>query len=92
VTMHGCCAGTVSRQRQFTRRLIDAAGCVLPGVAFALLPKCPACLAAWLVAATGIGFSAQAAGSLRLLMAITSLVSILYLVARVRVRGRRDRA
>jgi hypothetical protein len=91
VTMQGCCAGALSRQRRFTRRLTEAAGCVLPGVLFALLPKCPACLAAWLAAATGIGLSAQAAGRLRLLLTILCLVPILFLTARVRLRGRRHR-
>jgi hypothetical protein len=92
VNMRGCCAGPESAQRRFARRLTEAAGWVLPGVIVTLLPKCPACLAAWLVLSTGIGLSAPAAGRLRLLLLIVSLVPTLYLTAKVVVRVQRSRA
>lgn len=92
VNMHACCAGAVSAQRRFTRRLTEAAGWALPGVMVVLLPKCPACLAAWFVLATGIGLSAPVAGRLRLLLLIASLVPMLYLGAKVVLRMQRARA
>jgi hypothetical protein len=85
VNTHGCCAGAVSSQRRFTRRLMEAAGCVLPGVIMVVLPKCPACLAAWLAIA-GVGLSAPAAGRLRSLILALGLLPMLYLAAKAGVR------
>ena len=85
---HGCCA--VSPQRRFTRRLTEAAGWALPGVLVAVLPKCPACVAAWLAIA-GIGLSAPAAGRLRSLILILGLVPMLYLAAKAGIRARQAR-
>ena len=55
-----CCVGGAA-SRRLARRISRAAASVLPGTALVLLPKCPLCLAAWLTAATGIGFSAAGA-------------------------------
>ncbi|MGA7234854.1 MAG: hypothetical protein WBY44_04200 [Bryobacteraceae bacterium] len=55
-----CCMGGPASRRP-VRRLFSGAGSILPGAALALLPKCPLCLAAWLTAMTGIGFSAAGA-------------------------------
>jgi F0F1-type ATP synthase assembly protein I len=52
-----CCMGVPA-----SRRL---AASILPGALLVFLPKCPLCIAAWLTAATGVGFSAGAAGWVR---------------------------
>lgn len=52
-----CCMGVPA-----SRRL---AASILPGALLAFLPKCPLCVAAWLTAATGVGFSAGAAAWVR---------------------------
>jgi hypothetical protein len=55
----------------------------------ALLPKCPACLAAWLAVAAGVGLSVPAAGLLRTLLLVLSVAPWIYLAARAGSRRAR---
>ncbi|CAN0374190.1 unnamed protein product, partial [Ectocarpus sp. 4 AP-2014] len=55
----GCCRRPASR----TARLAVAMSWVGPLAMLALVPKCPACLAAYLMLATGLGLSAALASA-----------------------------
>jgi hypothetical protein len=64
----------------------NAAGWIVPGVGLALIPKCPACVAAYVAALTGIGISWSAAANLRWLMVILCTTTLLFVAARQTVR------
>jgi hypothetical protein len=53
------------------------AGGILPGVLFALLPKCPACAAAYVLLLTGVGVSASAMNILQGLLLGLSVFALL---------------
>lgn len=62
---------------------------LLPGTVLALMPKCPACLAAYVAVATGLGVSIPLATGLRWLLLITCVSSLLWLASSQLRRGRR---
>lgn len=58
----------------------------IPGAAWALMPKCPACVAASVALGTGVGLSVTGAACLRTAALVASAVSLGYLAV---TRGRR---
>lgn len=64
------------------RRSSELAGWILPTAALALLPKCPACVAAWIALFTGIGISLPVATCLRWLLVILCVASLTCVAAR----------
>jgi hypothetical protein len=62
------------------RRWLKAAGSALPGAMVILLPKCPACLAAWIAASTGVALPTMVAGSIRPCLVIACVLSASLLV------------
>ncbi len=85
-----CCVGGPALRRP-ARRLFKGAASILPGAALAFLPKCPLCLAAWLTAMTGIGFSAAGAvwvGGIAVLFWIAAVTLFAAPIIRRRAFGR----
>jgi len=80
VRARGCC--------KVARRSGEIAGWIVPGVILALLPKCPMCLAAYLMMATGIGNSVAAAVSLRAFLVVLWVSSLVFL-GRKQIRNMR---
>lgn len=60
------------------RRLVDPAGKLFPAFVLMVLPKCPACLAAYITVATGIGISLTAATCIRSLLLVVCVLTLSY--------------
>jgi hypothetical protein len=56
-----------------TRKIVEWSGYLLAGIAVALMPKCPACLAAYVALFTGLGLSLGMATSMWWFMIICCL-------------------
>ena len=73
-------------------RLRGVAGWIVPGATLALLPKCPACMAAYIAVATGLGVSLSTAQWLRLSIIVSSIawlavLTVRYFAPRIRRAG-----
>jgi hypothetical protein len=66
----------------FVRRIVDVVDWIVPGAIFALIPKCPMCLAAYIAAWTGIGLSFTAATYLRTALLVLCAGLILFFSVR----------
>jgi hypothetical protein len=68
------------------RRCVDFGGWIVPTGILALLPKCPACIAAYFAIGSGIGISVTTAIYVRIALILVSTASLSYFAAS---RGRR---
>jgi hypothetical protein len=78
-----CCrAGGRPRRLGLVRRSLGLAGWAVPGVTLALMPKCPACVAAYVALATGVGVSLSTASRLRAALVAVCVASLAFFVVR----------
>jgi len=66
----------------FLRRSLDLTAKVVPVAILAVLPKCPACLAAYVALGTGIGLSLTAATYVRLSLITLCVASLVFFAAK----------
>lgn len=83
------CCEAGPRPASPVRRFLDVAGFAAPAAVLVLLPKCPACIAAYLAIGTGIGVTVATAFYLRILLLVVCVASLGYFVARQVFRLRR---
>ena len=89
-TAHSPGSAAPRRSRPAWRRSGELAGWILPSAILVLLPKCPACLAAYVALFSGIGLSFAGASVLRLALLTLSVGALLWLAwSRVRRWGER---
>ena len=67
-------------------RSAKAAGWVLPSAVMVLMPKCPACVVAYVAIVTGAGISVSAAAHLRLLVLVLCVVMLICMAAKPLLR------
>ncbi len=80
MSTHDCCEGASTPTR--VRRRLDVAGYVVPSAILVLLPKCPACIAAYLAMGAGIGVTVSTAATLRTTLLILCVACLAYFTAR----------
>jgi hypothetical protein len=61
---------------QVARRGAALAAWIVPSILLAFFPKCPACLAAYVAMATGVGLSVSTAGYLRTALFLACVASL----------------
>ena len=81
--MSACCRNrTVPQAASWGRRCLEVAAWAVPSTILALLPKCPACLAAYVALGTGLGLSLATASYLRTGLLVLCAASLLFLIVK----------
>jgi threonine/homoserine/homoserine lactone efflux protein len=73
-----CCEAEASPPR----RGLKIAGTVIPAAVLVLLPKCPACIVAYLALGTGLGVTIPTAAYLRTLLLMVCVACLVYVATR----------
>jgi hypothetical protein len=79
--MSACCDAAGDRKTPtWVRRVREVSAWVLPSAILVLVPKCPACLAAYVTLWTGLGLSLSTATYLRWVLLFLCIGSLLILI------------
>ena len=79
--MSACCDAAGGRKTPtWLRRCREVLAWLLPGAVLVSVPKCPACLAAYMALWTGLGLSLSAATYLRWALLFLGVAPLLFLV------------
>ena len=85
--MRACCDAASDRDTAtWMRRVREVSAWVLPSAGLVLMPKCPACLAAYVALWTGLGLSLTMAFYLRWGLLFLCVTALLFLITRRLVR------
>ena len=86
MTVNGCCATDSSVARLEIPRahggFAQVAGWIISAATLVLMPKCPACVGAYVAVGTGVGLSVSTASYLRLSIIFLCVASLSYLLLR----------
>jgi hypothetical protein len=78
--MSACCVPASHwKTPTWARRVREIFAWILPSAIVVLVPKCPACLAAYVTLGTGIGLSLSTATYLRWVLLVLCVASLLFL-------------
>ena len=81
--MSACCDGPKPGARPaWMQKARSICAWILPNAILVLMPKCPACLAAYLALLTGFGLSFAAATYVRWALIILCVASLLFLIVK----------
>ncbi|WP_145175617.1 hypothetical protein [Gimesia aquarii] len=64
-----------------SKQFLPTLSCLLSGIVLALMPKCPACIAAYIALFTGVGLSTPVAGYLRILLVTFCSISLVFAIS-----------
>jgi hypothetical protein len=79
---HHCCPERRALDRRRASRFRSIVEWLVPSAILLVMPKCPACIAAYITIATGLGISFSAATQVRMLILTLCFATLTLLIAK----------
>lgn len=83
---HCCESANSGKPKPLTPKVQELLAWLLPSTVLVVVPKCPACLAAYVALWTGLGLSLSTAANLRWAMVLLCAASLLFLSVKRLIR------